>query len=94
MINMKTNKIQKPISEMERKVQIEMEKDVESYYYLYFLEQKIKSKIHETIFLDSQYNKEYMEIIESMIPKDRLKTIKRKAKEHAENDYNIIKRIL
>ena len=93
MINMKT-KIEEPISVTERNIEIEIEKDLEAFNFIYYLGNKLKANIPDTVTLNYQYIKEQMSIAENMIPKDRLKEIKRKAKKHAEEDFNMIDRII
>lgn len=87
-------KIKQPAQDIEKEWNENIEKDLMSFNYIYYLGNKLKKEIPKPVVFDYDYIHGKMEIAEKMIDKNKLKEIKKTAKKHANEDFKIIKRIL
>ncbi len=87
-------KIKQPAQDIEKEWDENIEKDLMSFNYIYYLGNKLKKEIPKPVVFDYDYIHGQMEIAEKMIDKNKLKEIKKRAKKHANEDFKIIKRIL
>ncbi len=86
--------ISEPVPKWKKQLEEEMEKDVMAFNYVYFLGKKFEKDIPNTAYFDYKYIKRQKEIAEHLLDKDRLKQIKRDARQRANEDFKIIWRAL
>jgi hypothetical protein len=88
-------KTKQPIKDIEKEMDEEIEKDLMSLNYVLYFVNKIEKEVPTAVIaINSNFVKEQLKIAESLVSKEKAKEIKNIAKEHAYNDFKLIKRIL
>ena len=82
-------KISKPVNQWDKDIEEAIEKDVMSFNYVYFLGKKLENLKFDYELIEGQKG-----IAERMLDKNKVKHIKKIAKQHVNEDFKIIKRIM
>ncbi len=92
---MKT-KISEPVEDWQKELEEEIEKDVFSFEYVYFLGKLLEKEIPDSFSLTFSLNYKYInkeiKIAEHLVDKNKLNEIKKSARNKALEDFKIIYR--